>query len=62
MYVNMSNLVPLLSRFDPKTEPIYLGRLGCVCVYDSIVIMCTSTSDSFLSFPNRFFLSGKKDD
>jgi fringe protein len=28
MYVNMSNLVPLLSRFDPKTEPIYLGRSG----------------------------------
>ncbi|CAI7989283.1 Beta-1,3-N-acetylglucosaminyltransferase lunatic fringe, partial [Geodia barretti] len=59
IYVNMSNLVPLLSRFDPKTEPIYIGRLGCV--YDSIVIVCTSTSGSFLSFPNRF-VSGKKDD
>jgi fringe protein len=28
IYVNMSNLVPLLSRFDPKTEPIYIGRSG----------------------------------
>ena len=26
MYVNVRNLIPLLSGFDPKTEPIYLGR------------------------------------
>jgi fringe protein len=28
MYVNMKNLVALLSHFNPRLEPIYLGRSG----------------------------------
>ena len=31
MYVNTRNLVPLLSRFNPKTDPVYLGRLVDQC-------------------------------
>ncbi len=28
MYINLKPLVRLLSKFDPRTEPVYLGRSG----------------------------------
>ena len=28
MYINMKPLIKLLSKFDPKTELVYLGRAG----------------------------------